>query len=222
VGKSTFASQAPSPVFIPTEDGLGEIDCHSFDLAKHYDDVLVAIGQLYSEDHNYKTVCIDSVDWLESLIWEKICDDQKVDTIEIASGGYGKGYVLAAQLMGDVLTGLNAIREKNGMHVILISHGRTERHADPEQPDYDRWAPKLHKHVSAKVMEWCDEVLFAMPKVFTTTEEGTFGKKSTKALSTGQRVLRTIDKATARAKNRLGLPEEIELKWQAYADHFSK
>ena len=33
VGKSTFAASAPNPVFIQTEDGLGEIDCCKFPLA---------------------------------------------------------------------------------------------------------------------------------------------------------------------------------------------
>ena len=32
-GKSTFCSGAPSPVFIQTEDGLGQIDCSKFPLA---------------------------------------------------------------------------------------------------------------------------------------------------------------------------------------------
>ena len=30
IGKSTFAAQSPHPVFIPTEDGLSEIDCDRF------------------------------------------------------------------------------------------------------------------------------------------------------------------------------------------------
>jgi hypothetical protein len=34
VGKSTFGASAPKPIFIQTEDGLGEIDCAKFPLAK--------------------------------------------------------------------------------------------------------------------------------------------------------------------------------------------
>ena len=34
---STFGSQAPSPVFVPTEDGLDEIDCAKFPLAATLD-----------------------------------------------------------------------------------------------------------------------------------------------------------------------------------------
>ena len=33
IGKSTFGSEAPKPIFIQTEDGLDEIDCDRFPLA---------------------------------------------------------------------------------------------------------------------------------------------------------------------------------------------
>lgn len=56
VGKSTLASQMPRPVFIQTEDGLGEIDCHKFPLARAYDDVKTALEELYNQPHDFQTV----------------------------------------------------------------------------------------------------------------------------------------------------------------------
>jgi len=221
IGKSTIASQCPDAIFLPTEDGLGQIDCHSFDIAASYDDVMSNIGQLYTEDHSYKAVVIDSADWLERLIWESICQQQSVESIEQASGSYGKGYVLACNLFSAVLTGLDALRQTKGMHIIIIAHAKTESHKDPENPDYDRWVPKLHKHVSALLLEWADEMLFAHLKVLTTTEDGGFGRKTTKALDGGKRVLRTVARPTAVAKNRLNLPDEIDFNWAAYAQHFT-
>ena len=44
VGKSTFGSMADRPIFIATEDGLGEIDCDKFPLAVKYADVLAALS----------------------------------------------------------------------------------------------------------------------------------------------------------------------------------
>lgn len=46
VGKSLLASQTPNPIFVQTEDGLGEIDCHKFPLARSLDDVLGALTEL--------------------------------------------------------------------------------------------------------------------------------------------------------------------------------
>ena len=40
IGKSTFGSQAPKPIFIQTEDGLDEIACDKFPLATTFDEVV--------------------------------------------------------------------------------------------------------------------------------------------------------------------------------------
>ena len=45
-GKSSFAARAPSPVFVQTEDGLSEIECSKFPLAKSLDDVGAALSAL--------------------------------------------------------------------------------------------------------------------------------------------------------------------------------
>lgn len=93
VGKTTFAAQAYKPVFIQTEDGLGTLSANHFPLARTFEEVLDALAALYTEEHDFKTVVIDSVDWLEPLIWGKACRDNGWASIEDA--GYGKGYVAA-------------------------------------------------------------------------------------------------------------------------------
>ena len=90
VGKSTWASRSESPVFIQTEDGLGEIECAKFPLATEYAQVIQALSELYSEEHDYQTVIVDTLDWLERLIWAEVCRKRGVESIEDI--GYGKGY----------------------------------------------------------------------------------------------------------------------------------
>ena len=51
IGKSTFGSQAPNPVFVQTEDGLDAIDCARFPLATTYDDVIESLEELQRRDH---------------------------------------------------------------------------------------------------------------------------------------------------------------------------
>jgi hypothetical protein len=48
IGKSTFGAMAEKPIFVPTEDGLADIDCESFPLAKSLGDVMAALESLYS------------------------------------------------------------------------------------------------------------------------------------------------------------------------------
>ena len=75
IGKSTFGNTAPAPIFLPTEDGLGEIDCERFPLAKSYDEFIGNLGQLCQAEHNYQTAVVDTLDWLEKLIWAKVARD---------------------------------------------------------------------------------------------------------------------------------------------------
>jgi len=110
IGKSTTASQAPKPIFIPTEDGLDQIDCDSFPLARRFDEVMSALSALYSEEHPYQTVVIDSLDWLERLIWDDVCREYGVKSIEKADGGYARGYTHALTQWREVLDGLDALR----------------------------------------------------------------------------------------------------------------
>jgi hypothetical protein len=89
VGKTTFAAGAPDPVFILTEDALGTLAVQHFPLARKFEDVMEALAALYSEPHDFKTVVIDSIDWVEPLVWLRTCQDNGWPSIE--EPGYGKG-----------------------------------------------------------------------------------------------------------------------------------
>ncbi|MEN6386025.1 MAG: ATP-binding protein [Phycisphaerales bacterium] len=220
VGKSTFGANAPNPIFIPTEDGLGEIDCASFPLAKKYSDVEAYLSALAIEQHDYQTVIIDSGDWLEQLIWEELCRISGVSTIEKCDGGYGKGYIAALGFWRQIVDALDALRTERHMAVILIAHARVERFEDPESSAYDRYSPRLHKHATALLTEWADAVLFATRKFRTESENMGFGKERTIAVGLGkdggERVIRTVGGPSCIAKNRYDLPYEIPLSWDAF------
>jgi AAA domain len=219
IGKSTFAANAPKPVFIQTEDGLGEIDCDKFPVAETFDTAMRALSELYTEKHPYRTVVIDSLDWMERLIWSEVCRKKNVTSIEDI--GYAKGYVFALTQWRELIEGLSALRSDRGMSVVLIAHARIERFENPETEAYDRYVPRLHKLAAAVVQEWCDEVLFATYKVYTRQTDEGFDRKRTQGLGTGERVIRTEERPAHVAKNRLGLPEELPLDWNAYAHYMT-
>jgi hypothetical protein len=217
IGKSTLASQAPRPVFVQTEDGLGEIDCHKFPLSRSYADVLAALSSLQTEEHDYQTVVLDSLDWLERLIWDSVCESYGVKSIEKVDGGYGKGYIYALVPWRQFIDHLAALHRDRCMAVILIAHAKVEKFEDPEASPYDRYSPRLHKHASALLTEWCDGVLFASRKFRTQTEEAGFGRKRTTAHAIGkdggERILRTVGCPSCVAKNRYNLDAELPLDW---------
>jgi hypothetical protein len=215
VGKSTFGSMTEAPVFIQTEDGLGNIECERFPLAAQYADVIAALSELYTEPHEYRNVVLDSLDWLERLIFADVCKKRGVESIEDI--GYGKGYIFALTNWREVLAGLDALRNDRGMGVILIAHAQIERFANPETDTYDRYSPRLHKQASSLIQEWADEVLFCTYSVHTKTSEEGFGRKRVVGLGTGERIIRTTERPAHVAKNRLSLPDEIPLDYRIYA-----
>jgi hypothetical protein len=220
IGKSTFGSQAPKPIFIQTEDGLDEIDVDKFPLATRYEQVVSALKDLRSQPHDYESVVVDSVDWLERLIFDRVCAEFEVSNIEKADGGYAKGYVHAVTWWREILDLLNLLRIERGMVVLMIAHAKVERFEDPEAPPYDRYSPRLNKHAAALVTEWADAVLFATRKLRTQTDDAGFGRKRTVAHAIGkgggERIIRTVGGPTCVAKNRYGLVEELPLSWPAF------
>ena len=218
VGKSTFGASAPGAIFVQTEDGLGEINCKKFPLAHSVAEVLSELTALRDEPHDFQTVVIDSADWLERLIFDEVCREYGVRSIEKADGGYGRGYTHALTHWRKVIALLQELRDKRNMMVILVAHAKVERFEDPENAAYDRYTPRLHKHAASLIAEWVDAVLFANKKFRVTKENAGFtGERAIAApigADGGERIIRTVGSPACIAKNRYGLPAELPLSWR--------
>ena len=220
LGKTTFAAQAENPIFILTEDGLGEIDVSAFPLCTSFKQFAEQIDWLLNNEHKFKTLVIDSLDWLESLIWQRVCD--KADLTDITEFGYGEGYVKALRLWSDLFKQLNLIREKLNMTIILICHAQTVKVEDPLQATYDKHDLKLHKKAAAKVEEFCDFILFTTWQVTVTQKKEGFAERS-RAVSTGERICHTQGSPSYTAKNRSkNLPPQIPLDYQEFSNAITK
>lgn len=220
-GKSTWASCSPNAIFIQTEDGLGEINCHKFPLAKSVSEVIAALTALRDEAHEFQSVVIDSADWLERLIHDEVCREYGVRSIEKADGGYGRGYVHALTHWRKIIALLQELRDKRGMLAILIAHAKVERFEDPENAAYDRYTPRLHKHVTSLISEWVDAVFFANKK-FRVQKENDRAIAAPIGAEGGERVIRTVGSPACIAKNRFGLPAELPLNWAAFIEAYTK
>jgi hypothetical protein len=212
IGKTTFASQAPKPIFICTEDGLGSLQVDHFPLATKASEVLDAIGSLVTEPHDFGTVVLDSVDWLDNLIWAEV--EATHDAKDLA---YGKGAMIVADKWREVLAGLNTLRNDKGMVVILIAHTQIKRFDSPEVEPFDRYQPKLQERSNAILREWADAVLFANYKTLIKKDDVGFNKTSNRGISTGERLLYTSERPAYMAKNRYSLPDSIPMSWESFA-----
>ena len=214
VGKTTFAAGADAPVVIMTEDGLGMLQAPHFPLATSYTDVSGALDALLNEDHQYRTVVIDSVDWLEPLVWSETCRRNGWASIE--APGFGKGYAEALTVWREYLDKLNALRDHRGMAIVQIAHTDIKRFDSPEHEPYDRYVIKLQARAAALLQEHCDVVLFANYRLSIAKADVGFNKKVARALGSGERVLHTAERPAFLAKNRYGLPDTLPLDWKAF------
>jgi len=218
IGKTTFAAAAPAPIFIPVEDGFGDLDVPTFPKPETFADVLACIGSLAEGQHDYQTVVLDSLDKLEPLIWADVCQSNGKTSIE--DFGYGKGYVAAGSEWRTLLSSLDALRDR-GMAVLLIAHSTVVRVEPPETDAFDRYQMRLHKTAEAIVSDWADAVLFANYKT-STILTGKKGEERRRGQSDGTRIVHTVERAPHRAKNRYGLPDQLPLDWTAFQEAMAR
>jgi hypothetical protein len=215
VGKTTFAASAPDVVFLSAENGHGFVKgktVSSFPIAKSYHDVLDALDSLVSEQHQFRSLAIDSIDWVQSLCERQVAIDKRAKSFgEI---GWGEGPKLVADKMSALLDKLQLLSD-SGMIVVIIGHAQIKSFKDPERDAYDRYSMKLHKDVNDKLMEWCDVQAFANWDTDVKQSGGGFNKYN-RGISSSSRYLHCDRSAAYDAKNRMGLPARIPLDWDVF------
>jgi AAA domain len=212
VGKSTFAASAPSPVFLGPELGTNHLEVARFPVPETFEDLRDAVRTLTTDRGEFRTLAIDSVDWIEPLLWAHVCQSAGVKAIEEVGGGYGKGYVAALDQWRVLLSDLEQLQRKQGMNVVLIAHAFIKAFRNPEGEDWDRYTLKMHDKAAALLREWAEGVYFAQFETFAVQQKG----KRVKGVSSGARLLYTQRTAAYDAKDRYGLPERLPLSWEEF------
>lgn len=212
IGKSTFASQAPKPIVIQTEEGQKQIGAARFPICRTYPDFLGRLNSVATANHDYQTLVIDGASGLEKLIYDKVASDNGKANIDLVGGGFDKGQKLAMTQWLEVLQGIDRCWE-HGMAIIVLAHARSEDIGDPENPMAKQYAPALHKKTSGEMFRrWADATLFFTRRM-TTRKEGDGIMAKTIAVPVGpdggERIIRTTWTPTAVAKNRYDMPSEL-------------
>jgi hypothetical protein len=207
VGKTTLASDFPSPVFIDAEGGTDHMDVPRIEV-QDMKGVRAALAHIKANQGEFKTVVLDTIDWIEKRLVKDVCAQYGKDSIEKIEGGYGKGYNILSEQFLAFLDGDLEGMLKAGFNVVLLAHAKVEKHEDPELAvSYDRYTLKMEKKTAPLVKEWADALLFYRFKAATAEREGT-GKH--RGISRGREIA-TSRTAAFDAKNRHGLPERIEI-----------
>ena len=212
IGKTTFASQFPDPVFIDTEGSTYHMDVKRTEKPQSWQQLMDQVKQIAQTPSVCKTLVLDTADWAEMICTEMVCNKYQKKGIE--DFGYGKGYVFLQEEFGRLLNALTEVINA-GMNVVMTAHAKMRKFEQPDEMGaYDRWEMKLSKQVAPMVKEWADMVLFANYKTYVVAADDK-GKKH-KAQG-GKRVIVTAHHPCWDAKNRQGLPEELPLDYASIA-----
>ena len=208
VGKSTAGAQMPAPVFICGENGL--VGPQFEDVPNYtpekWQDVLDFVDALAADKSGYKTLVIDTLDWLEPMLYAEVVRKANKPAIKnIEDFGYGKGYVLAQNEARQLIARLDKANA-SGLNILLLSHSQQKTVKNPLGDDYDHFESKMNAKVGGIFKEWADAVLFARFEVFTHKTGN-----AVKATGGSTRVVETTHSAAWDAKNRFGLPEQMPL-----------
>lgn len=207
VGKSSLAAGAPDAIFLTPEDGVGDLDVARFPEPKTWQDILDALNALLTGEHAYKTLVVDTVDWIEPILFAHVC--RQGGKASITDFGYGDGYRASTDLWRIFTARCDELRHKRGMTIVLLGHSAVKEFKDPGNDAYERYQLKLYKDSAGWLREWADAVLFANYDV--ATKENKRGR--VRAFDTGARFLFTQRTAAYDAKNRLNLPPRVPLSW---------
>ena len=219
IGKSTFASQFPDPLFIDTEGSTKKLNVSRFPKPTSWE-MLLNMAREVMNEKPCKTLVIDTIDWAEQLCIVSICAQYQKKGIE--DFGYGKGYVYEREEFGKLLNLLQEVVD-SGINVVLTAHAQLKKFEQPdEMGSYDRWELKLGQktgsQISPLVKEWADMVLFANYKTIAVAADKD-GKKF-KAQG-GQRVMYTSHHPCWDAKNRDSLAPELPFEYTQVAHLFA-
>lgn len=213
IGKTTFASQFPEPLFFDLDKGSAQLDVSRVTDITSWPLLMSNIKEVYDNPTICKTLVIDTADAAERMCIDYICG--KFNKKGIEDFGYGAGYTYLVEEFARFLVQLDACIGQ-GINVVVLAHAVLKTVTLPEEMGtYDHWELKLSSKTTNKVAplvkEWADLLLFANYKTILI-EDGT-----RKKAAGGKRIMYTTHTTFADAKNRFSLAEELPFDYNEIA-----
>ena len=215
-GKTSWGAQFPNVLFgmSAEETGLQTlIDAGQVKETPYlppwqtWEEAMDSIDYLTDNEHQHKTLVIDTGNGLEKLLHSFICRRDyggKYDKSGFLS--YMQGFEAAIPEWQIMLSKLDKLREVRKVRPVMLCHTRIKNFKNPIGSDFDRYIPAMHEKTWEATHRWADVILFGNFYIDTTKENG--GRA--KGVGGQQRIIYTVKHAAFDAGNRLSLPEEID------------
>ncbi len=215
IGKTSLAAQTPDPLFIDTEGGTAHLDVRRLQKPASWEELIALVKEVANTPDVCRTLVIDTADWAEQMCIDHICAKYKQPGIE--SFGYGKGYTYLSEEFARLLAACDEVI-LSGKNVVITAHAKMRKQELPdEQGAFDRWELKLSKQTAPLLKEWPDALLFLNFKTLVVATDS-----NTHKAQGGKRVMFTSHHPCWDAKNRHGLPEELDLSYASIAPIFGE
>ncbi len=226
IGKSTFASHAPNPIFADIERGANAIAAVKVPI-NTWPEFLPFCRELYQQEHEFKTLVLDSLDWLVKLMIDYVVSEfnkakgcTATDLMDISRfGGPGQGYLLLDKEVQKMIRAMDALREHKKMNILLIAHEPSEGKTvnDLIHGQFTRYDIKTEKRVAAMIVEWCDFIFRAAQDLDVKVDGNKNRGAKGKAVYNG-RILYTKNQGNLLAKRRIDLPDILNLDYAEFAE----
>lgn len=223
-GKTSFGCHSWKPIFLMTqgETGLQSLlEAGRVPPTDHFPqdfqtwgDLIRAVRGLLNEDHDYKTLVIDTGNGAELLCAADVCND-KFGGNWADYYSYGRGNEQATKSWAAFLALLDEVRLARRMAILILQHAKVKTFQDPAGKDWDQWRPEAIDKLWSLTHKWADAILFGGFKVQVSRDGKATGE---------QRYLKADASGSIVAGNRYGLPAEITASagpdrlWAAFAD----
>lgn len=241
-GKTSYASFAPNPAILMARGETGYPTLLKAGLVPNVDavelanwqEVLDQIDYMISEPTGHETLVLDALGGFERLCHEHVCErDFGGKWGKDGFQSYMQGYDVS---VGDwllLLQRLDRIRIVRNMKLVILSHVKVAPFKNPLGADFDRYTADCHPKTWAATEKWADNVFFG---TFNTAVIDSSGKIATvadakkggrKGIGGDKRIVNTQRTPGYDAKNRHGMPQEIEMPdtpdemWQTIAEYMT-
>jgi len=218
LGKTGLAAKFDKPFFIWIEDGSKSIDHDNASwmpnqagngpfICTTIEHVHKQINALLTEEHDYKTLVLDTVTQYNILLeGDVLARDPKAKSINQALGGYGAGHGAVAnehKLLRDLC---ERLKQEKGMDIVFIAHTEIETITPPDSDAYNYYTIRMNKKSIMHYSDNVDMVAHVQLQNFVRKEED---KNFGRAVSDGSRVIVCHASPSSICKNRYGIDQEI-------------
>lgn len=210
VGKSTFASQSPHPVWLGKDSGTEELDVRRLPQPETWTEVLDCIEWVQSNAKSEKieTLVVDPINWFEPLCTAAVLGISG-KSINEWGGGYGAGARAVATKWRELIAALERVW-RSGVGVVILAHSARKQFDNPEGSAYQRYEIDMSEKLAGPLKQWSDVILFAQRDAYSVVKDG-----KGKAEGTGEPMIHTQWRPAYDAGSRWALPETLPLSWGA-------